>query len=138
MLKGNSRAFAALRSKGKKAKEAVKVEKRTPAEKAAGKADYKVTAPKKQGVGNTETLHKTSGAKKRKVVSGQTFGQAFAAARAAQGSGGKFPYKGKEYSTNTKDDKDKPFGKSSGLNAIVPGNLRKKPKKKIPKNYVER
>jgi hypothetical protein len=85
-----------------------KVTKRSAKEVAQGKAQYKVTGGGKKTTAKKTTAKKTTA--KKKVEKGQTFAQAFAAARAdhkkktGKSSGGVFVWEGKRYNTNTKDD----------------------------------
>ena len=61
---------------------------------------------RRTGGSDNTTTPKSSG---NKSSGSQSFGEAFAAARAEQGAGGTFEWNGKSYSTNTAEDENKNF-----------------------------
>ena len=55
---------------------------------------------------------------------GESFSQAFAKARKAQGPGGTFMYKGKKYTTDRADDKKKPVSNTKKISSKSAGQLK--------------
>lgn len=90
--------------------------------------------------GNTSTTIPSGGAGSGK--GGETFGQAFAREREAQGAGGTFTYKGESFTTDRADDKPKASGngllgklggKFKAATTLTPGRPRK-PRGKVGMN----